>query len=276
MKALTALDVYNGVLIELNKANAPSYGEEEFNYFFNKTIINYISTQAGLYDLTQEISDNLRVLFKSNRVDYDELSTNPNWIRVLSGINTQYHIKATANDYFRMLGGRICYVTNGSVNEPDGTPYVFNLRRESQVTRNNTSGNAYTGPHPTKARFRAIGNWDRKLVDANNNPIIEVDNPLIELTIGDMTKFSYLVPVYVEFDYLKLPEKVVLTEDQIYNSLTDTSQVLQFPYSSSNELIKIMSDLILENQGDPRLQTKLGIQTAITTKAPVNPSAVQI
>lgn len=59
---MTARQVYEGVLIELNKVQAPSLLLEDFNYLFNKAIYQYINKHYNIYDTSQQTSDDLRVL----------------------------------------------------------------------------------------------------------------------------------------------------------------------------------------------------------------------
>ena len=62
---MTARQLYEGVLIELNKENAPNILLEDFNYFANKAINNYVNKRYNIYDINQQTTDDLRVL-KSN------------------------------------------------------------------------------------------------------------------------------------------------------------------------------------------------------------------
>ena len=62
---MTARNLYNAVLIELNKENAPNILLEDFNYFANKAINNYINKRYNIYDISQQTTDDLRVLKSS-------------------------------------------------------------------------------------------------------------------------------------------------------------------------------------------------------------------
>ena len=50
---MTARQIYEGVLIELNKENAPNVLLEDFNYFVNKAVNNYINKRYNIYDVNQ-------------------------------------------------------------------------------------------------------------------------------------------------------------------------------------------------------------------------------
>lgn len=60
--AYTLRQVYEGVLVELNKVQAPSMLLEDFNYFANKAINQYVNKKYNVYDVNQQSTDDLRVL----------------------------------------------------------------------------------------------------------------------------------------------------------------------------------------------------------------------
>lgn len=60
--AMTARQVYEGVLTEMNKVQAPSMLLEDFNYFINKAVNQYINKKYNVYDVNQQSTDDLRVL----------------------------------------------------------------------------------------------------------------------------------------------------------------------------------------------------------------------
>lgn len=60
--SMTARQVYEGVLVEMNKVQAPSMLLEDFNYFINKAINQYINKKYNVYDVNQQSTDDMRVL----------------------------------------------------------------------------------------------------------------------------------------------------------------------------------------------------------------------
>lgn len=66
---MTARQVFEGMLIELSKVNAPSLLLEDFNYFFNKAINQYINKRYNIYDISQQTTDDLRVLKSTTVLD---------------------------------------------------------------------------------------------------------------------------------------------------------------------------------------------------------------
>ena len=101
---MTARNLYEAVLIEINKENAPNLLLEDFNYYANKTIYQYINKRYNIYDINQQTSDDLRVLKSTaflkvednNRIaKYDDLST-------YQDKDAIYSI-TLPNDYFHIL-----------------------------------------------------------------------------------------------------------------------------------------------------------------------------
>lgn len=59
---MTSKQLFEYALIELNKREAPSLLLEDYNYFINKAINQYINKIYNAYDLNQQKTDDLRVL----------------------------------------------------------------------------------------------------------------------------------------------------------------------------------------------------------------------
>lgn len=83
----------------------------------------------------------------------------------------------------------------------------------------------------------------------------------MEIRYGDDTVFQ-LSKIYV--DYIKSPQFVKLTEDQI-DEIEDNSQILEFQDYVCQELVNDVVKLIMENASDPRLQTHIPINQSIPT-----------
>jgi len=49
---MSARDLYEYILIELRKENAPNILLEDFNYFVNKAINQYVNKRYNIYDVS--------------------------------------------------------------------------------------------------------------------------------------------------------------------------------------------------------------------------------
>jgi len=59
---MTIRELYDFALIELNKTEAPSLLLEDYNYFLNKAVQQYINKVYNRYDINQQSTDDMRVL----------------------------------------------------------------------------------------------------------------------------------------------------------------------------------------------------------------------
>lgn len=68
--------------------------------------------------------------------------------------------------------------------------------------------------------------------------------------------------VQVKADYLKSPQRVNLTHEQMMLT-QDTSQIMEYPDYVVQEIINILVRLVLENNSDQRLQSKIAVDQSI-------------
>ena len=59
---MSARELYEGVLIEINKDHSSNILLEDFNFWANKAINNYTNKKYNIYDVNQQSTDDLRVL----------------------------------------------------------------------------------------------------------------------------------------------------------------------------------------------------------------------
>ena len=64
---MTVRELYNNVLVELNKVQAPSLLLEDFVYLVNKAVQKYINKRYNFFEMNQQLTDDLRVLLKSSK-----------------------------------------------------------------------------------------------------------------------------------------------------------------------------------------------------------------
>ena len=69
---MTELDLYKNALIEINKLEAPSMLLEDYNYFINKAIQQYVNKVYNRYDTTQQTTDDLSALKRTAILNIQE------------------------------------------------------------------------------------------------------------------------------------------------------------------------------------------------------------
>lgn len=312
---MTARELYEYALIELNKLEAPSLLLEDYNYFINKAVQQYINLIYAKFEIDQQSTDDLRVLKATTALTPQKLSSAtsmPSWVSDgLFGVS--YYVDLPA-DYLHLLNCIVEYkVTKANFkcyNKNELVPFAarrLSTDMYTQILNNaylrpmykrpyyyisnvNTSNGAYsdsTGLTPTNNQMDSHilqynnGSTDlgsvgtsghnyasdayapSNLVDAENTAGDRLANPsMVRLELRFGNDDSVFVPNKVYIDYLKAPMYIRLTQEQI-NSTLDYSQTLEFPDYVCFEIVNIFTRLLMENAGDPRLQTNMPINNTI-------------
>lgn len=251
---MTARGLYEALLIELNKVEAPSLLLEDYNYFLNKAIHEYINRRYTLYDTSQQTTDDLQVLtdsvtFNGDEIDNDTVQLPSNYFHLLNCI-VSFEVETPFKIY------------------PKGDVITQGARRLTAEKIPIIQNNAFLKPEYRRPYYY-IKNSFIPADPTTTPPTNEEDivAPKLEIRAGNYS--SALKIKNVTIDYLKTPKKIVLTETQ-RDDLNDTSQVLEFPDYVANEIIKNLVVLVLENAGDERIQTHPQINMSIP--ANVTPS----
>lgn len=292
---MTIREVYQALLIELNKEQAPSMLLADFNYFYNKAAQQYINKQYNMYDVNQQTSDNLRVIsttakltptyddFYGERIAVIELPldyfhllncicsykyTKPNKCNQTGSV--QYSAKRLTSDMWSQ-------VHRNYYNRPTyKRPYYFihNVNTNSDLPTDDYSSELYkpiieNGEQVGQELVRGlsktitIGGKEKSLVTKEaTNRYGNVQPVRVEIRYGSMPANLELDTIYV--DYLKTPQYVELTQDQL-DLVEDTSQLLEYPDYVCYEIVGELVKLFMENASDPRLQTNIPINQTIAS-----------
>jgi hypothetical protein len=108
---MTARQLYEAILIELNKENAPNILLEDFNYFANKAISNYVNKRYNIYDINQQTTDDLRVLKATALLDPRPISTYDGLTMAGQGKMATYEV-IMPSDYLHILNCICIYNVN--------------------------------------------------------------------------------------------------------------------------------------------------------------------
>lgn len=233
---MTAREVYEGVLFDLNKAHAPAITVEEFVYFLNKAILAFVNERYNFYAVNQQLSDDLRVLL------------------------VEYVAEVLVNDIITDIDG-VRYITKDM-----GVDDYLHIQSCDLIVKNTISNviKRYTAKRMTLDMYGAIYNneylkpalirpYFLLLRAPDNNTIPDQNNSKFKIYIGD--DVPNIVPSAVRIYYLKLPAAVTLTDDQVYDLNTDASKILEFPDYLKNEFVKRITWYQLEETRDQRIAT---------------------
>lgn len=293
---MTIRELYEYALIEMNKVEAPSLLLEDFNYFINKAVQQYINKVYNRYDINQQSSDDLRVLKATTKlpVNIQDLSVG----NVTSGVgyaakNKKFvYVAELPSNYMHILNCIVefkvkkaykCYAKDDHVDFP--------ARRLTADMAAGIMHNVYMKPAYKRPYFYINNISDFELTNGNTNQAdvdlneyrgnyesvtdsvkpedtrkSNVSKVRLEIRYGDDSTVFEPVAVYV--DYIKSPMFIRLTYQDITDDY-DNTRPLEFPdyvcYEIVNELVK----LLMENASDSRLQTNYAVnQTVADPTAP--------
>lgn len=247
---MTELDLYKNALIEINKLEAPSMLLEDYNYFINKAIQQYVNKVYNRYDTTQQTTDDLSALKRTAILNIQESES-------YMAMERKFYYCDLPSDYLHILN---CIVTFDNVADDNEAKKKCNKddfelnKTKSVLARRLTADqyptiviNAYLKPTHKRPYF---------FINQGPNSTKSV----LEIRVGDEKTKKTPISAYV--DYLKVPKIINLTDDDLEND-DDLTAELEFPEYACFEIINEFVKLLLENASDPRLQTNIPINQSI-------------
>ena len=277
---------------------------EDYNYFINKAVQQYINLIYAKLEIDQQSTDDIRVLKTSAVLKPKKLvgQGSDAYSQLADGMfKSSYYVDLPA-DYMHLLNCIVeykvgisnfkCYNKGDTVYfaarrlTPDMYTQVLNnaymrpmyKRPYYYLTNINTANTIVTNPSMDTAILDANkenNETPSALVDSNNVPGDRLANPsIVRLELRYGNDDGVFVPNNIYVDYLKSPMYIRLTQEQI-NSTLDYSQVLEFPDYVCFEIANIFVRLLMENASDPRLQTNIPINNTIAAPATIQAAQQQ-
>lgn len=246
---MTARQVYEYVLIEINKVETTTLLLEDFNYLINKAIYQFANKTYNIYDLNQQSTDKLRVLKAPTAKLTPTIIMSGN-----SKLYGDFYEVELPSDYFHILNC-VCEFLPLADHKcfKENEPVYSSARKLTSDMWPQSINNYYFKPSQKTPYY--FFNNSAESISTSPLPV------RVEIRYGKSTNFK-LNKVYI--DYLKVPQNILLTTDQI-DMITDISQKLEFPDYVCYEIINELAKLILEQSSDPRLQSHIPVNQSIAT-----------
>lgn len=314
---MTAKQVYEGVLVELNKVEAPSLLLEDFNYLFNKAVNQYTNKRYNIYDINQQTTDDLRVLKGSAPNLPVKLASS--LYGTQTGINSLYGATYEVNlpsDYLHILSCMCNFRVKKTHKCYDADTYVqFPARRLTADLWSQAVNNFYMRPmykrpyfyihnvntssvNPTNPYVAATSDtpaYGTDITSATSDKATsstevtgglprtiqlgkDISNQVDAVERAGQIRFGNSSPVRMEIrygkdnsvfelisvdvDYLKTPQTIRLTQEQL-DQTEDTSQIMEFPDYVCQEIINELVHLIQAGSGDPAIQIHPAVTQSI-------------
>lgn len=284
---MTVKQVYHALLIELNKVSAPNFLLEDFNYYINKAIYQFINKRYNVYDINQQTTDDVSVLKSTVILQPKRADTSYN-ITGLQGASLYgaiYEVNLPL-DYLHILNCICNFKIKQSYNCYNKDSYIqvgakrLTSDMQSQILKNFYTKPTYINPYyfinnihspSVNIPFNNKVNTPKisiggKLVTTSNDQIGDIQansyQVRLEIRCGEDNPMFELTDILVE--YLRIPQVIKLTQDQL-DIVEDISQTMEFPDYVCQEIINELAKLLLENASDPRLQTNLAVNQTIAS-----------
>lgn len=260
---MTEKTAYENILRELKKSKAPSLHLEDYNYWMNKGVQEYINSRYNEFAKSQQLSDDLQALTTSTEIIFT-VSIFPviTYVGTYTGGYTQINVpvstgKQYGSDYIRF-------------SSPDNYLHFLGSHvntKTTKITRCYPAG--YEESLPSKRLVDDIGNGvinNAYLKPSHQRPYHSFKDNVSNASHPDLLYFAgnlkESIITSIHIDYLKVPQVINLTETEV-NLPIDNSAVLEFPEYVCNEIVKFTVKLILEGSSDPRLQTYIPVNKTI-------------
>lgn len=292
---MTARNLYEYGLIELNKLEAPSLLTEDYVYFLNKAVQQCINLTYNRYDTNQQSTDDLRVLKTTALLQNPKKLENADDLtsiqeKINSGILSSTYYVDLPKDYMHMLNCIVGFARTENPNKKThcdsevGTKVYFTAKRLTADMYGGVINNYYQKPSYKRPYYYLNTiNTSNEIVtnkeqdDSILNYIADIEslrdseakkgerianpsNVRLELRFGDDTLYT---PSEVYIEYIKAPMYIRLSQAEIDDPGADVSQILEFPDYVCYEILNIFVRLIMENASDPRLQTNIPLNQTI-------------
>lgn len=259
---MTVRELYNNVLVELNKVQAPSLLLEDFVYLVNKAVQKYINKRYNFFEMNQQLTDDLRVLLKSSEALVESKDSKNNLITSNIDGAPQYDLP---EDYMHILNC-ICKfekISNSKCSNTKEKQYeAIPASKLDTASWPHTIENYYMKPSRKRPYYYIINIQDPSENDEyfkggryGNSQV-----PVVQIKSGKDK------PAAVYVDYLRAPKYINLTIKDL-DDIADNTPQLEFPDYVTYEIINELVTLILENNKDPRVQTQVGVAQSIMPPA---------
>jgi len=258
---MTVREVYDYLLTETNKVEAPSLLLESFNYLFGKTINETCNQWWSLYEQNQLTTDNLRVLTRTATLTNANLVDNTG-----KSLGNFYKLP---EDYWHMLPSNTVTLTKvTSASFPCKATLEYPAIKLDSPMYSGIMIDYYTRPS-YKRPYLYMHEFQHSVTTGGTTVITTYE---VEIKSGDDSIYK---PTTLKIDYLKKPylpnktdkvgnaKNIYLTYEEL-DSDTDISQTLEFPENYCYEIINKLTALVLEQTGDPRVQSVIPLNQSMT------------
>ena len=203
---MTAKQIFEGLLVELSKVNAPSLLLSEYNYYINKAINQYINKRYNIYDINQQTTDDLRVLKATARLIPQKVESygEDDLIGSADLFGGTYEIYLP-EDYLHMLNCVCIYeMTKNHQCYDKGNRIPFPAKRLTSDAWSNIMNDYYNRPLPERPYYYIHNINSSENGSLSTNPVELDSNGYIQSGTDDADgKYDYRLKTVADLDTSK-------------------------------------------------------------------------
>ena len=150
------------------------------------------------------------------------------------------------------------------IDKTNGQPNKINIAQANRTSKDTDAFIDIKNQILPRFRKERDGLLDDTVERSAGNRYGNASKVRLEIRYGKDNSVFQLVAIKI--DYIKAPQHIRLTQEQI-DLTEDTSQILEFPDYVCQEIINELTHIIMENGTDPRLQTHPVVSQSIASPA---------
>lgn len=245
---MTAREIFEGLLTELSKVNAPSMLLQDFNYFINKAINQYINKRYNIYDVNQQSTDDLRVLKATAIIDVGEFPSDKYDQTLITGslgaslFRGIYEVNLPM-DYLHMLNCICIYQLAKNYKCYNKNDYVqFAAKRLTADAWSNVVNDFYNRPLPWNPYYY-IHNVNQQVELPTNEEVTDMYyeygptrlDPVDKVIDQDQEESAALGTIRPLF-HSNFPREITLTHDGLTRQISTTDREAAQRYGNASRV----------------------------------------
>ena len=229
---MTVRDIYEYALVELNKLNAPSLLLEDYNYFINKAIQQYINLVYAKSEIDQQSTDDIRVLKTSAVLEpklFSSSLTSDKTKLLSNGLFKTSYYADLPTDYMHLLNCIVEYTIQQSNFKcyNKGDTVHFPVRRLTSDMYTQILNNAYMRPMYKRPYYYLSAINTNTVAQAEGDRLYNKPGSLTGMNASDLPTKEGEVPLALEKG--TVPENtsynLIDSETEAGNRLSNSSTV---------------------------------------------------
>lgn len=229
---MTVRDIYEYALVELNKLNAPSLLLEDYNYFINKAIQQYINLVYAKSEIDQQSTDDIRVLKTSAVLEpklFSSSLTSDKTKLLSNGLFKTSYYADLPTDYMHLLNCIVEYTIQQSNFKcyNKGDTVHFPVRRLTSDMYTQILNNAYMRPMYKRPYYYLSAINTNTVAQAEGDRLYNKPGSLTGMDVSDLPTKEGEVPLALEKG--TIPENksygLIDSETQAGDRLSNSSTV---------------------------------------------------